>query len=149
MPSRKWSTIGDIQQLFRNVYGQGGWSPEYQRLLYQQGLADIAPTYQSALRSGVADLNQRGFYSAIPYSNLAGRIGGDYMRALTDYRRGISLGSAQAAEQQKARMFDQMSGIVSQDFLYWLQKMANKKGFGDVLGQLIGQLGPAVLAAIL
>jgi hypothetical protein len=140
MPDNKWGAVGDLSQAFHNVYGsQFGYSPEYQRLLMQQGITNLQPQFAGMQKTATSDLNQRGFYSAVPYSNMVSNINSGYGRALGNLQTGISVASGQAAEQQKASLFGATSNYLTQYNLAELQKRLSKKDFMDVLGQLVAQ----------
>lgn len=104
--------------IFESIYGkQFGLPQEYQNLLFQQGEAKLQPQFAGMQKQGLGDLNQRGFYSAVPYSNMVSNINSGYGRALTELQQGIAAQSAQAAEQQKSQLFGATSSYGSQSEL--------------------------------
>lgn len=142
----KANSANDIVRMFEGIYGkQYGFSPEYQKLLFQQGVTNLQPQFASMGKSGLNDLNQRGFNSAVPYSNMQSNLNSQYGRSLGQLQQSISAQSGQAAEAQKASLFGQTSDFLSQYNLMQLQKRLGKKGFMDFLGNLFGQ-GADVLA---
>jgi len=139
-----------IRSIWNQIYGNGGfgYSPFQQSTMFQQGVSDLQPHFQGIQRAGIGNLNRRGFYSRNPVSNLLSNTGANYSKALTDYRRGISIESGRAGEAQKANLFNTESGVEVQRYLLELQKKLGEKGFADFLMSILGQ-APSVAARYL
>jgi hypothetical protein len=146
---RKWGTVGDLQQAFKNVYGdQFGYSPEFQKLLFEQGKTNLQPQFNTMKQQGLSDINNRGFYSAVPYSNMVSNANAVYGRALGGLQSDISVASGQAAEQQKASLFGAQSQYLTAYNLAELEKRLSKKDFMDFLGQLTGQAAQVAMSYV-
>jgi len=132
----------DPQQLFRSIYGnQYGLPQEYQNQLFQQGVSQINPQFAGMQKQGLSDLNQRGFNSAVPYSNMVSNLNTARGRTLYDLQNSITTQSMQAGEQQKGQLFGAANDYQTQVALMELQKRLGKKGFMDFLGMFLGQAG--------
>lgn len=130
----------DLQSAFKSIYGnQYGLSPELQAAMFQQGVSNLQPQFAGLQKSAVADLNQRGFNSAVPYGNVMSNMNTGYMRALQNLQQGITTQSMQAGENQRLQLFNQLGGLSTQMSLMELQKKLGEKGFMDFLGSLLGQ----------
>ena len=130
----------DLRQAFKSIYGDSyGLSPQLQSAMFQQGVSNLQPQFAGLQKSAVADLNARGFNSAVPYGNVMSNMNTGYMRALQNLQQGITTQSMQAGENQRAQLFNQLGGLSSQMSLLELQKKLGQKGFMDFLGQLLGQ----------
>jgi hypothetical protein len=132
----------DMQQAWEKIYGKTyGYSSDFQKQLFQQGVSNLKPQFEGMAKIGLGDLNQRGFNSAIPYSNLMSNVNSSYAKSLLDLQNSISAESGRVAESQKAARYGSESSFLSQWNLLALQKKLGQKGFMDFLGQLFGQAG--------
>ena len=131
----------DTQNIFKSIYGDKGFGlpPELQRLLFSQGEANLKPQFDTLRKQSVAGLNDRGFNSAVPFSNMTSNLNSAYGRSLYDLQNSITTQSLEAGETQKANLFGALQGMNSMQFQAWLTKKMNEPGFMDVLGKLLGQ----------
>lgn len=177
-----------IQDIWKRIYGGYGYSSDYmrQRMAEQEEYAQ--GQYQQGVKAGVANLAQRGFYSTRPVGHMIGQLGAAKARALTGYRRGLEMESAELAERQRGALFGAMTqeemakqgqayalermSVEQQNILtrmdqqqkYDLVKMAkqyeydrdlmklqkelNKRGWGSLLGTIVGTFAGAVTGGL-
>ena len=84
---------------WQQIHGEGfGFSPERLQRLFQSGAEDIEEKFQGIEKQSVADINERGFYSARPYGRMKARLGAAKLGELSDYRLGLTEQSENLAQ---------------------------------------------------
>lgn len=130
---------GELQNIFRGAFGDRfGFSQQFQRQLFEDALSNLAPQFQAGQRAGTANLQARGFNTAVPFSNFLGQGQAAFTQAQGNIGRGIATASGQAGQRQRELLFGAQANLFTQESLLRLQKELGEKGFADFLGQLLG-----------